>query len=195
MEAERPLVTPLAHDALSARLIARTGFKAFAIGGSALLATRFGLPDIGPPTNLYNVYAGELTLSYTFDLFGAVRYGVRQAAAQVDLQSYEFSAAQRALAANIVIGAVNAAALAEALTINERLAQLAHEQAQLTEKAYRSGSTVHDALLTAQQNAAALDADETEGRGPFIFFDDLMRHPRDGPFDISLVEQFFRHGR
>ena len=47
MEAERPLVTPLAHDALSARLIARAGFRAFAIGGSALLATRFGIPDIG----------------------------------------------------------------------------------------------------------------------------------------------------
>jgi 2-methylisocitrate lyase-like PEP mutase family enzyme len=47
MAAERPLVTPLAHDALSARLIARAGFKAFAIGGSALLATRFALPDIG----------------------------------------------------------------------------------------------------------------------------------------------------
>jgi 2-methylisocitrate lyase-like PEP mutase family enzyme len=47
MAAERPLVTPLAHDALSARLIARAGFRAFAIGGSALLATRYGLPDIG----------------------------------------------------------------------------------------------------------------------------------------------------
>jgi len=47
IEAERPLVTPLAHDALSARLIARAGFRAFAIGGSAMLATRFGLPDIG----------------------------------------------------------------------------------------------------------------------------------------------------
>jgi len=47
MKAERPLVTPLAHDALSARLIARAGFKAFAIGGSAMLATRFALPDIG----------------------------------------------------------------------------------------------------------------------------------------------------
>ena len=47
MEAERPLVTPLAHDALTARLIARAGFRAFAIGGSALLATRYGLPDIG----------------------------------------------------------------------------------------------------------------------------------------------------
>ena len=47
MSAERPLVTPLAHDALSARLIARAGFRAFAIGGSALLAARYGLPDIG----------------------------------------------------------------------------------------------------------------------------------------------------
>ena len=47
LTAELPLVTPLAHDALSARLIARAGFRAFAIGGSAMLATRFGLPDIG----------------------------------------------------------------------------------------------------------------------------------------------------
>lgn len=47
MRAERPLVTPLAHDALSARLIERAGFRAFAVGGSALLAARFALPDIG----------------------------------------------------------------------------------------------------------------------------------------------------
>jgi 2-methylisocitrate lyase-like PEP mutase family enzyme len=44
---ERPLVTPLAHDALSARLIERAGFRAFAVGGSALLAARHALPDIG----------------------------------------------------------------------------------------------------------------------------------------------------
>jgi 2-methylisocitrate lyase-like PEP mutase family enzyme len=47
LAAERPLVTPLAHDALSARLIERAGFRAFAVGGSALLAARFALPDIG----------------------------------------------------------------------------------------------------------------------------------------------------
>ncbi|MEO6749298.1 MAG: isocitrate lyase/PEP mutase family protein, partial [Casimicrobiaceae bacterium] len=47
MSAERPLCTPLAHDALSARLIERAGFRAFAIGGSAMLAARFALPDIG----------------------------------------------------------------------------------------------------------------------------------------------------
>jgi 2-methylisocitrate lyase-like PEP mutase family enzyme len=44
---ETPLVTPLAHDALSARLIEQAGFRAFAIGGSALLAARHAIPDIG----------------------------------------------------------------------------------------------------------------------------------------------------
>src|SRR5262245_12701348 len=43
----RPLVSPLAHDALSARLIERAGFKTFNVGGSALLAARYALPDLG----------------------------------------------------------------------------------------------------------------------------------------------------
>ena len=47
IEQEKPLVTPLAHDALTARLIARAGFRAIAVGGSGLLAARYGLPDIG----------------------------------------------------------------------------------------------------------------------------------------------------
>ena len=44
---QRPLVSPLAHDALSARLIERAGFKSFNVGGSALLAARHALPDLG----------------------------------------------------------------------------------------------------------------------------------------------------
>lgn len=47
LDEERPLVTPLAHDALSARLIERAGFRAFAVGGSAMLAARYALPDLG----------------------------------------------------------------------------------------------------------------------------------------------------
>ena len=42
-----PLVSPLAHDALSARLIERAGFKSFDVGGNAMLAARYGLPDLG----------------------------------------------------------------------------------------------------------------------------------------------------
>jgi 2-methylisocitrate lyase-like PEP mutase family enzyme len=43
----QPLLSPLAHDALSARLIERAGFKTFNVGGSALLAARHALPDLG----------------------------------------------------------------------------------------------------------------------------------------------------
>ena len=47
LAAERPLVTVLAHDLLSAKLIERAGFRAFNIGGSSLLAARYGIPDLG----------------------------------------------------------------------------------------------------------------------------------------------------
>jgi 2-methylisocitrate lyase-like PEP mutase family enzyme len=47
IQEERPLVTPLAHDALAARLIERAGYRSIGIGGSGLLAARYGLPDVG----------------------------------------------------------------------------------------------------------------------------------------------------
>jgi NodT family efflux transporter outer membrane factor (OMF) lipoprotein len=116
-----------------------------------------GFPDFGPPTNLYNIYAGQLALSYNFDLFGATRHGIEQTAAQVDQQSYEFDAAKRALAANIVIAAISAASLAEQLSTSERLSALAHQQVELTERAYRLGAASHDDLLSLQQQAASVD--------------------------------------
>lgn len=43
----RPLVAPTAQDAFTARIIQRLGFKAFALGGSTMLAARYALPDLG----------------------------------------------------------------------------------------------------------------------------------------------------
>jgi 2-methylisocitrate lyase-like PEP mutase family enzyme len=47
LEHHHPLVTPSAHDALSARMVTQAGFKAIAIGGSSMLAAQFALPDVG----------------------------------------------------------------------------------------------------------------------------------------------------
>jgi 2-methylisocitrate lyase-like PEP mutase family enzyme len=41
-----PLVLPAAHDALTARLIARAGFRAYQVGGFALAGARYAFPDI-----------------------------------------------------------------------------------------------------------------------------------------------------
>ena len=126
--------------------------------GQASRQRQLGLPSFGPPTNIYNVYAGQLSLNYTFDLFGATRYGIKQAAALVDQQAYQLDGARRALAANIVISAINASSLAEQVTVATRLTALAHEQADMTEQSYRLGAASHDDLLVALQNAATLDA-------------------------------------
>src|SRR5215211_4646387 len=41
-----PLLLPAAHDALTARLITRAGFRAFQVGGFALAGARYAFPDI-----------------------------------------------------------------------------------------------------------------------------------------------------
>jgi 2-methylisocitrate lyase-like PEP mutase family enzyme len=41
-----PLQLPAAHDALTARLIARAGFRAYQVGGFALAGARYAFPDI-----------------------------------------------------------------------------------------------------------------------------------------------------
>jgi 2-methylisocitrate lyase-like PEP mutase family enzyme len=43
----KPLLLVVAHDALSARLIELAGFRAYTIGGFALVGARYGLPDVG----------------------------------------------------------------------------------------------------------------------------------------------------
>jgi 2-methylisocitrate lyase-like PEP mutase family enzyme len=42
-----PLLLPAAHDALTAKLIEKAGFRAYQIGGFALAAARHALPDVG----------------------------------------------------------------------------------------------------------------------------------------------------
>ena len=44
---KRFLVVPGAHDALSARLIAKIGFECYFIGGFPAVGARYGVPDIG----------------------------------------------------------------------------------------------------------------------------------------------------
>ena len=46
LKKETPLLMPVAHDGLSARLIEQAGFTALQIGGFAVAGTRFGHPDI-----------------------------------------------------------------------------------------------------------------------------------------------------
>ncbi|HEY8566652.1 MAG TPA: isocitrate lyase/PEP mutase family protein [Beijerinckiaceae bacterium] len=62
-----PLLLPCAHDALSARLIERAGFKAYSVGGFSLVGSRYGLPDVGL-VGLGEMSAGIRDISSATDL-------------------------------------------------------------------------------------------------------------------------------
>ena len=44
LNSEEPLILPVAHDALSARLIEQAGFKAYSIGGFPLVGSGMVFP-------------------------------------------------------------------------------------------------------------------------------------------------------
>lgn len=46
LDESAPLLLPVAHDALTAKVIEQAGYPAYQIGGFALVGARFGYPDI-----------------------------------------------------------------------------------------------------------------------------------------------------
>lgn len=126
--------------------------------GQATRQRALGLPNIGQPTNLYNVFAGQLRASYTFDLFGVERFANSAMAAQVDAQSYQFDAARRTLAANVVVSAINAASLAAQVRDTERLVALAATDADELQRRAAMGAVPIDEVLAAQASAQSLRA-------------------------------------
>lgn len=127
-------------------------------GAQASRQRGLGVPDFGPPTALYNLFVGQIQAQYTFDLFGAARYENASLAAQVDQQSFQLDAARRALAANIVTGAIGAAGLHAEIDTTERLVALADDDARDARRRYELGSASRSEALNAEQNAASLAA-------------------------------------
>ncbi|WGS51780.1 efflux transporter outer membrane subunit [Paraburkholderia sp. D15] len=127
-------------------------------GGQATRNRALTIPGFGPPTALYDVFVGQLQAHYTIDLFGASRLADAALASRVNVQAYQFDAARRALAANIVTAALTSAALRAQIDTTERLVTIADDQARDTQRRYVLGAVSHADQLSAQQSAASLAA-------------------------------------
>jgi NodT family efflux transporter outer membrane factor (OMF) lipoprotein len=105
-------------------------------------------------TYQYDVFAAEVQTSYTFDFFGAAVLANRALALQVKQQAYQLEATRRALAANIVVAAINAASLQEQAAATEQLVAAGETRARQVAARYRLGGASHDDMLAAEQDAA-----------------------------------------
>ncbi|MEM5317852.1 efflux transporter outer membrane subunit [Paraburkholderia sp. JHI869] len=116
------------------------------------------IPQFGIDQLQYGIFAGLIDVRYTFDVFGATRLNNAALASRVNVQAFQFEAAQRALAANIVASALGAATLHAQIDTTEQLIALANAQADDVQKRYALGSASRTDLLSAQQSAASLAA-------------------------------------
>ena len=114
-----------------------------------------GLPD---PTKLYNIYTGQIQARYEVDIFGAARFANEAESARVEQRAFQLDSARRALAANIVTGAIRSAALAERVALTEKQAVLSRQVARDAQRRYELGSASQSEALDADRDAANLEA-------------------------------------
>lgn len=146
-----------AHEQLRAQ-IGSSLLPTIDAGGQVTRERYLGIPEAGPNTVTYDVFVGQIEAHYTFDLFGAVRYANTALGARVDQQAFQFEAARRALAANIVGAVINAATLDRQIAITERLVALANETANEDERRHALGAVAHTQALASRQNAQTIAA-------------------------------------
>ncbi|CBW76610.1 Type I secretion outer membrane protein (plasmid) [Mycetohabitans rhizoxinica HKI 454] len=127
-------------------------------GGQVQRQRALGMPIQGPPTLRYNTFVGQIRANYTIDLFGAARLANQAVSRRVDVQSYQFDAARRTLAANIVSAALAAASLHEQWDAQARIAALAAAEADDTDKRVALGAASQVDALNARQSAQAAAA-------------------------------------
>ena len=133
-------------------------FPSIDVGFAPSRQRALALPELPQPTYLYNVFALEAQASYRFDFFGASLHADRALAHRVEQQRYQFDAMRRAIATNIVIAAIDAAMLNEALAATESLVTLSQDYEQQLSARDRLGGVAHDEALAADLAAANIAA-------------------------------------
>lgn len=110
------------------------------------------------PALLYNLFNANLQVSYTVDVFGALRRQVESYRAQVDYQRYELEAAFLTLSSNIASTAINIASLKAQIKATYDIIRLEKQQLVLLNKQYDLGATAKENVLTQEIQLAQFQA-------------------------------------
>jgi len=139
-------------------LRASAGSLEFPAVNGALAASRerasgaaFG---VASPASEFNLYNAQVSVSYTFDLFGGVRRQLEALQAQVGYQENQLRAAQLALSANVVTAVVRAAQLQEQIQALREVEKLQASGLEIVERRFALGAVTRTDLLS-QRTALA----------------------------------------
>jgi NodT family efflux transporter outer membrane factor (OMF) lipoprotein len=165
-----------------------------------------------PESPVFNLFTGQVLVSYTPDVFGGIRRGVESLQAQSDSQRFLLEAVYLTLTSNIVVAAVQEASLRGQIDATQSLIKIATDVLRLLRTQLEAGQIAESDVATqqaalaqveetlpplqrqlAQQRhlLAALSGDLQNKEPPERFTLAALRLPRDLPVSVpsQLVQQ------
>jgi NodT family efflux transporter outer membrane factor (OMF) lipoprotein len=112
------------------------------------------LPQESP---YYNLYTGQVSVSYLPDVFGATRRSVEAAKAQAEGTRFQLEATYLTLSSNVVVTAIQEASVRGQIATTERLLDLQHQLTVTVRQQEALGTVSHLDVLT-QESAEAQTA-------------------------------------
>lgn len=168
--AANPDLAAATHRLEAARelLRAQTGattLPSLDLGGQAVRQRALGLPQQLPPplpslpqTSIYDTFVGQAQVRYTFDLFGSVRHRNRALADRVEQQAARWRAAQAALAANVVSGALTLSVLRARMQVLESIIDSLRQDEAQAVRQQALGAVAQTAAWDARRQAESVAA-------------------------------------
>ena len=109
---------------------------------------------LNSPPSIFNLYNASLNVSYSPDIFGALRRQVEALDAQVDFQRFELEAAYLTLTSNIVTTAIREASLRSQIDVTKELITFQEKQLQIIKRQLSFGGVSQTDIL-AQETLVA----------------------------------------
>lgn len=104
--------------------------------------------NVPPP--IFNLYNTSLNVSYSPDIFGALRHQVEALEAQVDFQQFELEAAYLTLTSNIVTTTIREASLRSQIDVTKELIASQEKQLQIIKQQLELGGASETDILAQE---------------------------------------------
>lgn len=110
--------------------------------------------DVGAGSPIYNLFTGQLNISYAPDVFGGTRRSIESLQAQEDSQRFALEATYLTLISNLAGAAVQEASLRGQIAATESIIKIEQDVLSVMQKQYKLGS-IAEGDVVAQQAALA----------------------------------------
>ena len=131
------------------------GEGSFLPSGTASLSTTqqyfngaaFGAPFL---SNLFTLNTGNVSVSYTLDIFGGIRRQLESLKAQAEYQRYQLEAAYLTLTSNIVLTAIQEASYRAQIAATQQIVNVLDRELSIVRHQYDLGYASRTAVLTQE---------------------------------------------